>query len=74
MFFQPSLLNSTTIGDLFRGLSKTYMKEKSLEVVDDIRNLLIRGAGERHINLDLYALNLQRDDDHGIPDLNTVRK
>ena len=74
MFFRPSILDSSTISDLFRGLSKTYMKEKSLQVIDDIRNLLISGANERHINLDLYALNLQRDSDHGIPNLNIVRE
>ena len=36
--------------------------------------MLISGADERHINLDLYALNLQRDSDHGIPNLNVVRE
>lgn len=50
------------------------MKEKSPEIIDELRNLLIPGAEDRRTNLDLFALNIQRGFDHGLPNYNEMRK
>ena len=50
------------------------MKEKSEQIIDEIRNLLIQGPSNRNVNLDLYALNVQRAKDHGIDYYNSIRK
>ena len=42
---------------------------------DDVRNFLIQnGPGQRNFLFDLYALNLQRGRDHGLPFYNNVRR
>lgn len=74
MFFNPNFLSHENIDKILRGLASTLMKEKSVEIIDEIRNLLIQGPAHRHINLDLYALNIQRAKDHGIDNYNSVRK
>ena len=74
MFFRPDLMTPSKVDNLIRGTAKNLMKEKNPQIINSIRNLLILAPDERHINLDLYSLNLQRARDHGINTLNEIRK
>ena len=74
MFFRPSFLNETMMEKLVRGTSETIMKKRNPEMVNQLRNLLIPGPSDRVTNLDLFALNIQRAKDHGLPNYNEVRK
>ena len=59
MFFRPDLLDSTTMELLMRGLSQTIAKKRDGTLINEVRNLLITDPDQRHINMDLYALNIQ---------------
>ena len=58
---------------LLRGLSQTIAKKKDGTLINEVRNLLITDPDNRHINMDLYALNIQRARDHGIEKFNYMR-
>jgi len=71
-FFDPSVLTSDNIDDLFRGLAWQEANEIDTQVVDDVRNMLFGPPGGG-FGLDLLSLNLQRGRDHGLPDYNSMR-
>lgn len=73
LFFGQSLVNDDFIANIMRGASKTLTKEKSSQIVDDVRNLLVLDPVKKEVKLDLYSLNLQRGRDHGLPTYNEVR-
>lgn len=73
LFFRQDIINENFIENIMRGASKTLTKEKSSQIVDDVRNLLVLDPNNREIKLDLYSLNLQRGRDHGLPSYNDVR-
>lgn len=51
----------------------THAKERSVKVIDDIRNFLTFTAGGE-IKTDLFSLNLQRGRDNGIPTYAQMRR
>ena len=73
MFFRPDIMDSTTMEKLLRGISRTICKKKDGTIINEVRNLLITDPRMRHINMDLYALNVQRARDHGIEKFNMLR-
>ena len=72
MFFNPSKLTITSIDQVFNGLSRTGMKERSIELVNELRNFLFL-TPHHTVKLDLFSFNLQRGRDHGIGSINAVR-
>ena len=73
MFFKPEEMNDNLLDELFRGLAQTVAKKRNGEIIDEVRNLLIVAPEERHILMDLYALNVQRARDHGLEKYNAMR-
>lgn len=73
MFFRPDFITSNRIDDLFRGLSRNPMKEKTPHLVDSVRNLLVGDPDDREVRLDLFSLNIQRARDHGLASYNDCR-
>ena len=66
-------MNDRLLDELLRGLAQTVAKNRNGEIIDEVRNLLITAPEERHILMDLYALNVQRARDHGLEKYNTMR-
>lgn len=65
MFENPNILNNETLSQVLNGLLRVNSKERTLEMVDDIRNfLLISEMGT--MKMDLFAMNVQRNRDHGV--------
>jgi peroxidase len=69
----PSLLTdpSTGVDTILKYLSSDNTQEIDLKVVDQFRNLLFGAAGQG--GQDLYAIDIQRGRDLGLPDYNTAR-
>lgn len=65
-FFNPTCLQDVGVDAVFRGLADRYAQTIDNQVVDAVRNNLITGPGEA-ILVDLFALNIQRGRDHGLP-------
>lgn len=72
MFFRPDKLTPDSMEMLLRGMSQTVCKDKDGTLIDEVRNLLIT-APDAKINMDLYALNVQRARDHGLEKFNYMR-
>ena len=70
-FFNPAGVEDLGISAILLGLASQTAQEVDSLVIDEIRNMLIRGPGGPVF--DLAALNIQRGRDHGVGDYNTVR-
>ena len=73
MLFNPSTITNTTIDQILNGLARAPAKERSMELVDDLRNFLFTPPN-KEVKLDLFSLNIQRGRDHGICSLNDARE
>lgn len=71
-FFAPEEIRATGIDPILRGLAYQRARQADLTIVDSLRNFLFGppGAG----GFDLAALNIQRGRDHGLEDLNAIRR
>jgi len=70
-FFDPSLLVRQGISGVLRGLATQEAQAVDTQFVEQVRNMLFGAPGAP--GRDLFALNIQRGRDHGLPDYNTVR-
>ena len=75
-YFTPHRIeNEGGLDPILRGMFSTRAQEVDHLMVDEVRNFLFRNMGaDRKSRTDLAALNIQRGRDHGLPDLNTVRR
>ena len=71
-FFNPSFVEDRGISAILRGFASQPAQEVDALVVDEVRNMLLRGPNGPVF--DLAALNIQRGRDHGVGDYNTVRQ
>ncbi len=70
-FFNPAMVTEHGVSAILRGLASQRAQEIDSKVIDEVRNMLIRGPGGP--TFDLVSLNIQRGRDHGLGDYNTVR-
>ncbi|MGF1474672.1 MAG: peroxidase family protein [Geminicoccaceae bacterium] len=70
-FFNNDALKEDGPDVVLRGLAEGKAQELDTFVIDDLRNLLVSGAGD--VGLDLTALNIERGRDHGIPKFLALR-
>ena len=56
---------------MLKGLAFTLAKVRDTHYVDELRNVPKRFLG---INVDLFAINVDRNRDNGMTDYNTIRK
>ena len=59
---------------MLRGMTRIGSKEKSAQVIDDIRNFLVLDPENRETIFDLFALNVRRGRDHGLLAYNDLRE
>ena len=71
-FFNPTCLQDVGVDAVFRGLADRYAQTIDNQIVDAVRNNLITGPDEA-ILVDLFALNIQRGRDHGLPSYQEAR-
>ena len=71
-FFDPDQVQQNGVDTILKGLAFQKAQEVDTFLVDDVRNFLFGAPGAG--GFDLASLNLQRGRDHGIPDINTVRR
>ncbi|XP_066911010.1 uncharacterized protein [Clytia hemisphaerica] len=77
-YFKPNRIeNEGGVDPLLRGSVYTRAQEVDLKMVDEMRDNLFPQDGAspgKQTGFDLAAINIQRGRDHGIADLNSVRK
>lgn len=74
-YFNPRLLRYLGVEPLLEGRMRQSMRKLSVDIPEDLRNLLLNYMGGRaQTFLDFSALTIQRGRDHGLPDYNTVRQ
>eukprot|EP00457_Paulinella_chromatophora_P002783 gb/GEZN01002788.1/.p1 GENE.gb/GEZN01002788.1/~~gb/GEZN01002788.1/.p1 ORF type:complete len:753 (+),score=85.47 gb/GEZN01002788.1/:273-2261(+) len=71
-FFNPGCWTQYGIDPIINGLASTLQQEVDIVYVDAIRNFLF--GGPHTGGTDLFARNVQRARDHGIPDYNAMRR
>ena len=71
-FFNPRMVVERGISAILLGLAARPAQRVDTLVIDEVRNMLLKGPGGPV--LDLAALNIQRGRDHGVGDYNTVRR
>ncbi len=71
-FFNPSLVLSSGIDPLFKGMSTQIQQALDCKVIDDVRNFLFGPPGAP-FGLDLAAININRGRERGLADYNTLR-
>ena len=71
-YFAPERLHEGGIEPLLRGLTAFIQEPTDEKISSQLRNMLFGRPGKG--GLDLASINIQRGRDHGLPDLNTVRK
>lgn len=78
VYFKPNrLVQEGGIDPILRGAVTFPSQEVDLLMVDEMRNNLFPqefASPGRNTGFDLSALNIQRGRDHGLADLNTVRR
>ncbi|WP_419845680.1 peroxidase family protein [Candidatus Poriferisocius sp.] len=71
-FFNPSHVEEHGISAILLGSASQSAQEVDSLIIGEVRNMLLRGPVSPAF--DLAALNIQRGRDHGVGDLNTVRR
>lgn len=71
-YFSPERLAEGGIEPLLRGLMSFVQEPTDQEISTAVRNMLFGRPGKG--GMDLASINIQRGRDHGLPDLNTLRK
>ena len=71
-FFNPSFVVDHGISAILRGLAAQPAQQVNPQVIDEVRNMLLKNPNGPAF--DLAALNIQRGRDHGVGDYNTVRR
>lgn len=71
-FFNPSLVVTSGLDPLFKGMSAQIQQELDCRVVDDVRNFLFGPPGSG-MGMDLAAININRGRERGLADYNTIR-
>ena len=71
-FFNPSHVERHGISAILLGFASQPAQEVDSLVISEVRNMLLRGP--EGPMFDLAALNIQRGRDHGVGELNTVRR
>ena len=78
MYFKPHRLEREGgVDPLLRGAVYFRAQEVDVLMVDEMRNTLFPTSAATtgtQSGFDLASFNIQRGRDHGLPDLNTVRK
>ncbi len=72
-FFNPSLVLTSGLDPLFKGMSAQIQQELDCRVVDDVRNFLFGPPGSG-MGMDLAAININRGRERGLADYNTIRE
>jgi hypothetical protein len=63
-------LNYFRVNTILKGLAFTLAKQRTLDYVDELRNIPPAVMGR---NFDLFAINTDRNRDHGVSDYNSLR-
>ena len=66
----PKALTYFRVNNILKGLAFTLAKERTLDYVDELRNIPPSVMGR---NFDLFAINTDRNRDHGVADYNSLR-
>jgi hypothetical protein len=62
------------IEKIFNGLIQTPMKQRTVEITDELRNSLVLGPRNEGAKLDLFSINVQRGRDMGLCSIPGLRQ